>query len=192
MSHLPSLGEDAVLVDVFRRFPDTAGPLLDYHQVLLRGPSPLTVAQRELIAAYVSALNACQYCAGVHTATAAAFGVDEDLVTALVADVDTAPVEESMRPVLGLVRTLTLTPARVRDAEIAAVYAAGWDEQALHDVVSVCALFNFMNRLVEGLGIVATPEYFQISSRRLAAQAGYAGLRDMLSASTERPAPPAG
>jgi uncharacterized peroxidase-related enzyme len=190
VSHLPSLGDDAVLVDVFRRFPDTAGPLLDYHQVLLRGPSPLTVAQRELIAAYVSALNACQYCAGVHTATAAAFGVDEDLVTALVADVDTAQVEESMRPMLGLVRTLTLSPARVRDAEIAAVYAAGWNEQALHDAVSVCALFNFMNRLVEGLGIVATPEYFRTSSRRLAAQAGYAGLRDMLPAPTERPAPP--
>ncbi|MGN6331465.1 MAG: carboxymuconolactone decarboxylase family protein [Motilibacteraceae bacterium] len=192
MSHLPSLGRDAVLVDVFRRFPDTARPLLDYHQVLLRGPSPLTVAQRELIAPYVSALNACQYCAGVHTATAAAFGVDEDLVTALVADVDAAPVEDSMRPVLRLVRTLTLTPARVRDAEIAAVYGAGWDEQAVYDAVSVCALFNFMNRLVEGLGIVATPEYFRTSSDRLAAQAGYAGLRDMLTASTERPAPPAG
>ncbi len=47
MTHLPCLGDDAVLVDVFRRFPDTARPLLDYHQVLLRGPSPLSVAQRE-------------------------------------------------------------------------------------------------------------------------------------------------
>lgn len=47
----------------------------------------------ELIAAYVSALYAYSYCAGVHAATAAAFGVDEDLVAALVADVDSAPVE---------------------------------------------------------------------------------------------------
>ena len=181
MTHLPSLGEHAVLLDVFRRFPDTAAPLLDYHQVLLRGPSPLTVAQRELIAAYVSALNACDYCAGVHAATAAGFGVEEDAVEALLADVDSAPIEEVMRPVLRLVRTLTLTPAKVRDTEIAAVDAAGWDEQAVHDTVSVCALFNFMNRLVEGLGIVATPDYFQTSSRRLAGATGYAGLRDLLS-----------
>ncbi|MGN6689094.1 MAG: hypothetical protein ACTHK1_16360 [Actinomycetales bacterium] len=62
----------------------------------------------------------------------------------------------------------------------------------MHDAVSVCALFHFMNRLVAGLGIVATPEYFRTSSRRLAAQAGYAGLRDMLITSTERQAPLAG
>ncbi|SDY04615.1 uncharacterized peroxidase-related enzyme [Modestobacter sp. DSM 44400] len=180
MTHLPSLGDEAVLVDVFRRFPETAGPLLDYHQVLLRGSSPLSVAQRELIAAYVSALNSCQYCHGVHAATAAAFGVDEGLVTALVADVDSAPVGATMKPVLHLARTLTLTPAKVRDSEVAAVYAAGWDERALHDAVSVCALFNFMNRLVEGLGITAAPDYYQTSSRRLAGAAGYAGLRDLL------------
>lgn len=59
MTHLPSLRPDAVLLDVFRGFPATSAPLLDYHQALLRGESPFTVAQRELIAVYVSALNAC-------------------------------------------------------------------------------------------------------------------------------------
>ena len=180
MAHLPSLGPDAVLVDVFRRFPATSAPLLDYHQALLRGESPLTVAQRELIAAYVSALNACTYCYGVHSATAAAFGVPEDLVSALLTDLPGAPVEEPMKPVLELVRTLTLTPSQVSEAMVSALYAAGWDEQAVHDAVSVCALFNLMNRLVEGLGIIAGADYFATASRRLAGEAGYAGLRAML------------
>ena len=180
MTHLPSLGPDAVLLDVFRRFPTTSVPLLDYHQALLRGESPFTVAQRELIAAYVSALNACGYCHGVHSATAEAFGVPEGLLAALVADPVTADVEEPMRPVLALVATLTRTPSRVSDSEIAAVYAAGWDERALHDAVSVCALFNFMNRLVEGLGISADSSYYRTSAGRLAGEAGYAGLRHML------------
>jgi uncharacterized peroxidase-related enzyme len=140
----------------------------------------LTVAQRELIAAYVSALNACGYCAGIHTATAEAFGVPENVVTALLADVDTAPVEEAMKPLLRLVGTLTRSPARIRDAEVVDVYEAGWDEQALHDAVSVCALFDFMNRLVEGPGITATPDYYRTSSQRLAGAAGYAGLRHLL------------
>jgi uncharacterized peroxidase-related enzyme len=188
VTHLPSLGDQAALLDVFRRFPQTSRPLLDYHQVLLRGPSPLTVGQRELIAAYVSALNACDYCAGVHAATAAAFGVSEDVVAALLADVDSAPVDEPMKPVLRLIRTLTLSPAKIRNADVAAVYSAGWDEQALHDAVSVCALFNFMNRLVEGLGITATPDYYRTSSQRLAGPAGYAGLHDLLAgADTNRP-----
>src|SRR3954449_1879248 len=172
--HLPSLRDDAVLSDVFRRFPEHATPLADYVQRLMRGPSPLSVAQRELIGAYVSGLNACVYCHGVHTAIAVSQGVEEQLVAALVDDLATAPVEDRIRPVLGLVRTLTLTPAKVRDAEVAAVYAAGWDEQALHDAVSVCGLFNLMNRLVEGLGITATPEQHRAAAERLGAPAGYA------------------
>jgi len=74
MTYLPSLPGDAVLLDVFRAYPQASRPLLDYHQALLRGPSPLSVAERELIAAYVSGLNACGYCHGVHTATAQAPG----------------------------------------------------------------------------------------------------------------------
>ena len=55
------------------------------------------------------------------------------------------------------------------------VFAAGWNDQALYEAVSVCALFNYMNRLVEGLGIKAGPEYFKLSSERLAKH-GYGGL----------------
>jgi AhpD family alkylhydroperoxidase len=83
MTYLPSLPGDAVLLDVFRACPGTSRPLLEYHQALLRGPSPLTVAERELIAAYVSGLNACRYCHGVHTATARAFGISEASLKAL-------------------------------------------------------------------------------------------------------------
>jgi len=60
MAYLQSLPVVVVLLDVFRAYPETARPLLDYHQALMRGPSPLSVADRELIAAYVSGLNACQ------------------------------------------------------------------------------------------------------------------------------------
>lgn len=82
MTFLPSLPDDVVLLDVFRAFPQTARPLLEYHQALLRGPSPLSVAERKLIAAYVSGLNACRYCRGVHTATAQAFGIPEGTLAA--------------------------------------------------------------------------------------------------------------
>jgi uncharacterized peroxidase-related enzyme len=175
MGYLRSLPERAVLRDVFAAFPRTSQPLLDYHQALLRGPSPFSVAERELIAAYVSGLNACGYCHGVHTATAQAFGIDEGLVAALLDDLDTAAVEERMKPVLRYVGKLTRTPSQMTPADAEAVYTAGWDERALHDAVSVCALFNFMNRLADGLGIQAGERYFQQAAERLASQ-GYAGL----------------
>lgn len=168
MAFLPSLPEDVKLLDVFRAYPETARPLLEYHEVLLRGPSPLSVGERELIAAYVSELNGCDYCHRIHSATAEHFGVQA-----------TAADDERLRPLLRYVGKLTRSPAAVNDADAEEVFAAGWDEQALHDAVSVCALFNFMNRLVEGLGISADETYVAHSSCRLAA-GGYAGLRTLL------------
>ncbi|MFQ5671211.1 MAG: carboxymuconolactone decarboxylase family protein, partial [Acidobacteriota bacterium] len=144
MSYLPSLPENAVVLDVFAAFPETARHLMAYHQQLLRGPSPLSPAQRELIAAYVSGLNRCQYCHGVHAATAAALGVREDLLRQLAEDLDTAGVEPRLRPLLRYVRKLTVSRARISREDATAVFEAGWDERALHDAVSVCALFSFM------------------------------------------------
>ncbi len=179
MTYLPSLPQDAVLLDVFRAYPETARPLLDYHEALLRGPSPLSVAERELIAAYVSALNACRYCHGVHQATAEAFGIAEDVLAALLTDVRTAPVPEPMKPLLRYAAKLTLTPAKITPADAEAVLGAGWPEKALHDAAAVCGLFNLMNRLVEGLGITAGEDYCRASARRLTSS-GYAGLKDRL------------
>jgi hypothetical protein len=90
-------------------------------------------------------------------------------------DVDAAPVDARMKPVLRYVRKLTQTPSRMTPRDAEAVFAAGWDERALHDAVSVCALFNLMNRLVEGLGIEADAGYFGVAVQRLATQ-GYASL----------------
>lgn len=162
-----------------RAYPAPAGPLLDYHEVLLRGPSPLTVAERELIAAYVSGLNACHYCHGIHTATAEAFGLPDGTLTALLDDVDTAPVDEPMKPLLRYVAKLTLTPSRVTGTDVLAILEAGWNERAVHDAASVCALFNLMNRLVDGLGVSAGPDYLTLSARRLA-DGGYAQLKSLL------------
>jgi AhpD family alkylhydroperoxidase len=70
MPFLASLRAGANLVDVFRKFPETSRPLIEFHEALLRGPSPFTAAERELIAAYVSGVNQCRYCHAVHAATA--------------------------------------------------------------------------------------------------------------------------
>ena len=156
-SVFPSLPDDLQLLDVLRRFPHTARPLLDYHDRLLRDESPLTVAERELIAAYVSGLNACAFCHGAHVIAATAYGVDETLFAALMSDPETAPVDERLKPILSYVRKLTLTPARIAPADAGRVYDAGWDERALFDAISVCALFNMMNRIVLGAGIVDDP-----------------------------------
>lgn len=149
----PSLPAPASLGDVFRRFPYTIAPLLDYHDRLLRDDGALYNGTRELIAAYVSGLNACDFCMGAHQRYVEAFGLDPSLVEAPLASVDTAPVGDALKPLLHYVDVLTRTPSRMTEAQAQAVYDAGWSEEALFEAVQICALFNMMNRMVEGTGV---------------------------------------
>ena len=179
MTLLKSLPTNGTLLDVFKNFPGTARHLINYHEVLLRGPSPLSIAERELIAAFVSGLNACAYCHGIHTVTAERFGISEGLLQSLIHNVETAAIDPRLRPILHLVRKLSTLPTKILKADADAIYKAGWNEAALHDAVAICALFNFMNRYVEGLGISADAPYFQLSGERLHRD-GYAGLLQQL------------
>lgn len=96
----------------------------------------------------------------------------------LVADLDTAKIDEKMRPVFAFIKKLTLTPSQMTQEDADQVYAAGWDERALHDAIEVCALFNFMNRYVEGHGLLAYPEQFLMEGKML--KGGYSPILKVL------------
>ena len=151
-SLFPSLPEVPNLSDVFAAHPQTIGPLTALLDTIMRDPSPLSVSERELIAAYVSGLNACRYCHGSHTGFAEALGVEPGLIDALLQDPETAQVDARLKPLLAYAKVLTETPSRLTGDHAEAVRAAGWDEAALFSLVSVCAVFNMMNRIVEGTG----------------------------------------
>lgn len=179
MSFLHNLPPEAKLLDVFRAYPVSAMPLLEFHEVLMRGPSPLTVAEREMLAAFVSATNACEYCHGVHEAVAQRFGTDPGLLEALVSDIESAPVEARLRPILRYLRKLTRDPVHITRDDATAIYDAGWNEHALHDAVAICGLFNLMNRFVQGLGIRGDASYALSAGQRLHDE-GYAGLKPLV------------
>lgn len=157
MDVFPSIKGEPGLDKVFKQFPHSVAPLLEYHDRLLRDPSPLAVAERELIAAYVSGLNSCTYCHGAHVVAARAFGIDEALFDGLMSDLEGSAVDEQMKPLLAYVGKLTRTPAMMVQDDADRVYAVGWEERALFDAISICGLFNLMNRIVEGAGIKANP-----------------------------------
>jgi len=153
MPFLPSLPETAHLADLYARYPENVAPLMAFHDGLLRGEGALSVGERELIATYVSALNACRFCTGSHAVYAEIFGQDPDLIAALIEDPARAPVDDRLRPILAYVAKLNHLPSRLTHADARAVYDAGWDEHALYEAVQICAVFNMMNRIVEGTGI---------------------------------------
>lgn len=176
MPFVSLLPENPTLQDLRSAYADLFDLLRPYAERLMRGPSPFTPAQRELIAAYVSGVNSCRYCHGVHSQVAANYGIELSLFGALMTNIDSASVDEPMKPVLRYVRKLTETPNRMTEADAKAVRDAGWNDEALVHAVAVCAYFNQMNRLVEGSGIVGTVEDYQLAGKRLV-DAGYAGAQ---------------
>ncbi len=153
MPQLPSLPDPAHLGDLIAAFPKGMRPLMAYVDALLRGESDLTIGERELIAAYTSALNACRFCHQSHALYTELFGIDPALIDALMSDPDTAPYGDKMKPLLAYVAKLNTLPAKLVPADAEAVFDAGWSETALFDAIQVNALFNLMNRMVEGAGV---------------------------------------
>jgi uncharacterized peroxidase-related enzyme len=140
------------LLGLLNRYPDTAGPLAALAESLLRGPSPLSVAERELIAGYVSDLNGCVFCAETHCATAEhLLGPDAGLVDRVRAEGDRAPAGARMRALLRIAATVRESGRAVTTEEIAAARAAGADDRAIHDTVLIAAAFCMFNRYVDGL-----------------------------------------
>jgi uncharacterized peroxidase-related enzyme len=159
--------------------------LAAFHEQLLRGESPLTVAERELIATYVSWVNRCRYCFETHAATAGHFGVRRDLIDALTAEAECSDVPERLRPMLRFARKLTLQHWEMDETDSSAVLEAGWDGRALHDLILIVATFNFMNRFVHGHGIHAEDALWKQRGQYLF-EYGYADLVAQASIAGER------
>lgn len=175
MAYFSSLPEDAGVRHILSLNPAAGRALIEFHQAALRNASGLPARDKELIAAYVSGLNACQYCYGVHSETAKAFGIDATVLEQLLANPEAAPVDERLKPMLAYARKLTLTPAKMTRADADAVFAAGWSEAQLHEAVLTICIFNFMNRLLEGHGVKGNPELYATRGRALHDE-GYAPL----------------
>lgn len=153
MPFFPSLSPDAGIGQLWSLNPAVRKPMNDLGQAIMRAESPLSPGDREFIAAFVSAINGCDYCYNGHVQMAANLGADRAAIDAAATDLDSAPVSENWRALLRFIRKLTLTPAEMAQADADVVYAAGWTERALHDAILVCCRFNFMNRLSLGHGL---------------------------------------
>ncbi|MEV6494078.1 peroxidase-related enzyme [Actinoplanes sp. NPDC051633] len=136
--------------------PETGRPLMELAEALLRGPGSLGAGERELIAAYVSALNDCSYCRGSHSATAAAQLPDgRSLVDQVLSDPETAPISAKLRALLRIAAAVRRDGRSVTAELVAEARAAGASDVEVHDTVLIAAAFSMFNRYVDGLGTSA-------------------------------------
>jgi uncharacterized peroxidase-related enzyme len=152
---------------VFYR-PDFYGAAMkEFTHTAMRGPSAWSIGDRELMAAVVSRVNQCAFCIGAHTATAAGAYHDGAKVAAVLADLETAPIEEPLRATLRMLCKLTREGVVTAD-DMREVLAAGASRQQVEDALAVCCSFNTTNRLADAFGFsIPDPGAFEAGAKIL-------------------------
>jgi len=158
--------------------PETAAPLNELVNVLLRGESTLSRGEREMIAAHVSWRNDCFFCQTIHGAMAAAqLGQDEALVQKVKTNWADAKISPKLKALLNIAGKVQLGGKHVTAEDIAAARDLGATDSEIHDTVLIAAVFCMCNRYVDGLGTWA-PQDAGIYRERAAqiVEHGYSGV----------------
>ncbi|MEZ0109937.1 putative peroxidase-related enzyme [Catenulispora sp. EB89] len=185
MPHIDLGNDQPGIRSLFFYRPETAAPLCDLVEVLLRGPSTLERWERELIATRVSGLNECRYCTTTHAAYAceqapAQTGLDlvrSDVIAvpaSVGADILAAPLSAKLRALLAVAEAVQKSGKAVTPELVEAARAQGATDLELHDTVLIAAAFCMYNRYVDGLATVAPEDPANYTARAaLQAEHGY-------------------
>ena len=148
---------------------DSAAPIRNLTQFLLRGPSILSEAERELIATIVSHRNQCKFCTTAHTAAADLLLGEKNTTDEIKQDIKTAQISEKMKSLLVIASLVQQSGKYVTADVINNAKNAGATDLEIHDTVLIAALFCLYNRYVDGLATAMPekPEYFQSLAERL-------------------------
>lgn len=155
--------------------PETAKPLNDLADVLLRGSNSLSPGERELIATFTSSQNDCRYCQTIHGAVAAHHLQDEALVTQVKRDLERAGISEKLKALLVIAAKTARGGTSVTADDVARARSQGATDIEIHDTVLIAAAFCMFNRYVDGLSTWAPddPEFYR-QRAALIAEHGYA------------------
>ena len=167
MAFFSFLDENSDITDITWRNRKRFSAIDKLSEDLMRGDSELSIGQRELIAAYVSALNGCEFCYGSHRAVAERFGIQAQLLETIVQNIDSAEIDDRFKTILHYVKKLTQTPSQLVFADVTKVRSAGWGEATLQDVICIVSLFNFFNRLLDGHGIKGSSAIYAFAGEHL-------------------------
>lgn len=155
--------------------PETAKPLNELAEILLRGPSTLTPAEREIIATFVSARNDCFFCQTIHGAVASHhLEGNEGIVADVKQGFERAGISDNLKALLAIAGRVQQGGKQVQFEDVERARRQGATDQEIHDTVLIAAAFCMYNRYVDGLATWAPPdpEEYRAHGARLAKQ-GY-------------------
>lgn len=155
--------------NLFAFRPEVTGHLASFTESVMRSPAPISGALRELIAAYTSRVNECEFCWRSHAAVAAEMLGSEELVRQVLDDLELSPLPEPEKALMRFAHKMTRELPQMDEADIARLRELAWSDEAIYFTILVVALFNFYNRWVTTSGVhPVSPEIHRLHGRRLA------------------------
>jgi uncharacterized peroxidase-related enzyme len=169
MPHIPLEEHLPGITGLLEYRRDTAEPIRELTQVLLRGPNTLTEAERELIATIVSYKNECKFCMSAHAAVTDVLLGESDTSDQIKNDIETASVSEKMKALLTIAAKVQQSGKAVTTPMIERAKRAGATDIEIHDTVLIAALFCLYNRYVDGLATVtpSDPGFYKGLAERI-------------------------
>jgi uncharacterized peroxidase-related enzyme len=118
-----------------------------YRNELMLGGSGLSVLEREMIAAAVSAQNRCFYCITAHGAAVRNLAGDPVLGELMAANYRSARLSKRQRAMLDFAGKLTAEPWGIEESDRARLRGAGFSDRDVWDIAAVASFYNMTNRL---------------------------------------------
>ncbi len=183
MPYIPVADDSPGIFGLFQFRPETAVPLLELCEVLLRADNSLSRGEREMIAGYVSQGNSSEFCRDGHF-TIASFQLKDgpEVVRAVRAMPEKAPISAKLKALLRIAGKVRVGGRMVLRDDIDAARSAGATDLEIHDAVLIAAAFSMFNRYVDGLDAIIPrdPNFHDVVAKKVIAQ-GYSRMAKMIS-----------
>ena len=146
----------------YAKRPEHFRAFMAYHDVLMKGESNLSRAEREAIVVAVSAENLCQYCVTAHGAALRILGKDPILADQIAINWRTADLSRRWRGMLEFASLVNEPGFMASDADIAAMHAQGFSDNDIWDIAAIAAFFGFSNRMAGVMDMRPNREFYSM------------------------------
>lgn len=136
----------------FAHRPDEFRAFFAYHDALMLRESGLSKAEREMIVVATSAAGQCLYCVIAHGAVLRIRAKNPRIADQLAANYRKAEISPRQRAMLDFAVKLSTRGGEIEDADLQALRAHGFDDEAIWDIGAITAFFSMSNRLVHLTG----------------------------------------
>ncbi|TAM88137.1 alkylhydroperoxidase [bacterium] len=146
----------------YAKRPEHFRAFMHYHDVLMRGESGLSRAEREMIVVAVSGENDCLYCVVAHGAALRILSKRPLLADQVATNWQTADLSAREREMLSFATALNRQGSTVDDGRLARLHDAGFSDDDIWDIAAIAGFFGFSNRMASTMDMRPNAEFYTL------------------------------